>query len=560
MATLAEQLLEYGIRPRHYDEGDQKLTCPQCSARRRNRTDPCLSLRIEGTGAVWNCHHCGWTGGVTERTAPPQRQWRRAAPVRPQRSPDDLTPAVLAWLAARGISEAVARRNRIGTARVYMPALKAEVDCIAFPYFRDGELVNIKFRALATKAFIQVKDAEAVLYGLDDIVDSKTAIIVEGECDKLALEEAGYRNAVSVPNGAQTGGNTEADSAAFAYLANSGSYLDHAERVVLAVDADEKGRALETELSRRLGRERCWRVRWPDSNDAPCKDANETLLQHGAKVLRECVENAEPYPIEGLHRASDYVDELLALYREGRHRALSTGWPALDELMTIAEGRLSVVTGIPNHGKSEFIDALAINMAVKYGWRFAVCSFENSPRDHLPKIAEKYLGQPFWEGPRPRMTEAELLRGLSWADDHFFLIRFDEEAPTFEAILAKARAAVVRYGIRGLVIDPYNEIEHRRPPTMTETEYVGQILGQVRRFAINHGLHVWFVAHPRVLRPQKLGASLPAPTLYDISGSANWSNKSDLGLVVHRPDTETDETVIYVRKVRFKAEGKIGGV
>lgn len=566
MATLAELLLEHGIRPRSYPEGSQKLLCPQCSHTRRNRRDPCLSLTIDDRGARWNCHHCQWSGSVNERAAVgiERQQTRKPAPTKPKRPPDDPTLAVFQWLAQRGISEATARRNRIGSARIYVPAMKADVDCIAFPYFRRGELVNIKFRALANKAFTQVKNAEAVLYGLDDIADRKVIIIVEGEPDKLACEEASLLNVVSVPNGAQTGGKstTPDDSAAFAYLGNCAEYLDRADRIVLAVDQDEKGRVLEAELARRLGRERCWRARWPDSEDAPCKDANETLLQHGRDVLRECIEHAEPYPIVGLHNALDFLDDTLALYRDGHKRGHSTGWPALDEFMTIAEGRLSVVTGTPGSGKSEFIDALAVNLAQRYGWRFAVCSFENPPADHLSKLSEKYLGLPFWDGPRQRMTEADLMRAMSWIGDHFHFIRFDDEAPTMEAIIEKARAAVLRHGVRGVVVDPYNEVEHGRPANMSETEYVSQILGRVRRFAENHGVHFWFVAHPRILRRDKADGPMPLPTLYDISGSANWANKADIGLVVHRPDPINDSTraEIHVRKVRFKSEGKIGGL
>ena len=198
--------------------------------------------------------------------------------------------------------------------------------------------------------------------------------------------------------------------------------------------------------------------------------------------------------------------------------------------MTIAESWLSVVTGIPASGKSEFIDAIAVNLAMRHSWRFALCSFENPPEHHLSKLAEKYLGLPFWDGPRQRMTEAELRRAMDWLADYFHLIRFDDEVPTIEAILDKAAAAVVRHGIRGLVIDPYNEIEHRRPVNMSETEYVSQILGRVRRFADNHGLHIWFVAHPRIMRRDKADGPFPVPTLYDISGSANWANKADIGV------------------------------
>ena len=563
MALLAELLLEHGIRPAHHTDGNQKLPCPECSHTRKHRSDLCLSLTINRGHALWKCHHCEWSGGVKERddnrSARPQRRGP-AAPIKPTKTPGDPTSPVLQWLAKRGISETTARRNRVGAARAFIPKLKAEVDCIAFPYFRDGELINVKYRALAEKAFTQIKDAEAIAFGLDDIADSREIIIVEGEGDKLALDEAGIRNVVSVPNGAQGNGQAADDAAAFNWLTNCAAYFDGALRIILAGDADEKGRALAEELARRLGKERCWRVRWPDGNDAPCKDANETLLMHGADVLRECVDEAEPYPIAGLHSALDYYDETLELYRDGRKRGFSTGWKSLDELMTIRPGELSVVTGVPGSGKSEFIDALVVNLAHAHGWRFAFCSFENPPAEHIAKLAEKHLRLPFWDGPIRRMSKADLQRAMDWVADRFYLIRFDDEAPTIEAIIEKARAAVVRHGIRGLVIDPYNEIEHRRPANMTETEYVSQLLGKVKRFAQRHEVHVWFVAHPAKMQREN-GGTRSVPTLYDISGSANWVNKADIGLVVHRDlDQDPTRAEIYVRKVRFKSVGKVGTV
>src|SRR5689334_7212664 len=156
MATLAELLLEQGIRSRGYADGTRKELCPRCSHTRKHRSDPCLSVTIEGTSAVWHCRHCQWSGRVDEHSPPREQRTRRPPlPVRPSRMPDAPTAEVLAWLARRGISEATARRNQVGAARHYVSKLQATVDCIAFPYFRNGELVNIKYRALAKKAFAQ---------------------------------------------------------------------------------------------------------------------------------------------------------------------------------------------------------------------------------------------------------------------------------------------------------------------------------------------------------------------------------------------------------------------
>src|SRR5215831_20872035 len=175
MASLAERLLAHGIRPRHYAEGGQKLVCPQCSHDRRKCNDPCLSLTIEGNRAVWKCHHCQWSGAVNGRVDNRPLRRRPAAAVKRSATPGNPTPALLQWFAARGISAETVRRNRIWAVKNYIPTLGAEVECIAFPYFRAGELLNIKFRALGDKAFARVKGAETILYGLDDIADSNSA-------------------------------------------------------------------------------------------------------------------------------------------------------------------------------------------------------------------------------------------------------------------------------------------------------------------------------------------------------------------------------------------------
>jgi twinkle protein len=137
-----------------------------------------------------------------------------------------------------------------------------------------------------------------------------------------------------VPDGAPRevkASRSNPEDAKFSYVAGCAEHIERLDRIILAFYNDGPGRALEEELARRLGKERCLRVRWPDGDDTPCKDANEVLLRHGAGVLRECIELAEPYPIAGLHGVLDYLDETLTLYREGRQRGVSTGWPSLDD-------------------------------------------------------------------------------------------------------------------------------------------------------------------------------------------------------------------------------------
>ncbi|KAF5936591.1 hypothetical protein HYC85_024097 [Camellia sinensis] len=425
----------------------------------------------------------------------------------------------------------------------------------------------------------QEKDTEKIFYGLDDIKDSNDIIIVEGEMDKLAMEEAGFRNCVSVPDGAPASVSkkelpSEEQDTKYQYLWNCKEYLEKASRIILATDGDLPGQALAEELARRLGRERCWRVKWPKKNDVDhFKDANEVLMYMGPTILKEVIESAELYPIKGLFNFRDYFDEIDAYYYRtlGYELGVSTGWRGLNEIYNVVPGELTIVTGVPNSGKSEWIDALLSNLNASVGWKFALCSMENkasslcytSVREHARKLLEKHIKKPFFDARYgesvERMSVDELEQGKKWLSDTFYLIRCENDClPSINWVLGLAKAAVLRHGVNGLVIDPYNELDHQRPPSQTETEYVSQMLTKVKRFAQHHSCHVWFVAHPRQLH-HWVGSP---PNLYDISGSAHFINKCDNGIVIHRnrdPDAgPMDQVQVCVRKVRNKVAGTIG--
>ncbi|PIA64429.1 hypothetical protein AQUCO_00100126v1 [Aquilegia coerulea] len=241
----------------------------------------------------------------------------------------------------------------------------------------------------------------------------------------------------------------------------------------------------------------------------------------------------------------------------------STGWKDLDKLYKIVPGELTIVTGVPNSGKSDWIDALLCNLNEREGWKFALCSMENKVREHARKLLEKHIRKPFftasYSGTVERMDVEEFERGKEWLDDTFHLIRCEDDClPSITWVLNLAKAAVFRHGVRGLLIDSYNELDHRLPSNQTETEYVSQMLTMIKCFAQHHSCHVWFVAHPQQLH-QWLGGP---PNLYDISGSAHFINKCDNEIVVHcnrNPEAgPVDQVQICVRKVRNNVAGSIG--
>ncbi|XP_010478498.1 PREDICTED: twinkle homolog protein, chloroplastic/mitochondrial [Camelina sativa] len=569
LVTLRRKLAEQGIDAQNCPPGQYSgLICPTCGGGDSLEKSLSLFIASDGSSATWNCFRgkCGLKGGVKADGrlpfAEPKEKVERKVTV-DSLELEPLCDEIQEYFAARAISRKTLERNRVMQKRI------GDQIVIAFTYWQRGELVSCKYRYL-TKKFFQERDTRRVFYGLDDIEKASEIIIVEGEIDKLAMEEAGFRNCVSVPDGAPASVSSKETSpekdTKYKFLWNCNDYLKKASRIVIATDGDGPGQALGEELARRLGKERCWRVKWPKKNEEEhFKDANELLMSEGPHLVKEAILNAEPYPIQGLFAFKDFFDEIDAFYHRthGYEYGVSTGWKTLDNFYSVVPGELTVVTGVPNSGKSEWIDALLCNLNHSVGWKFALCSMENKVRDHGRKLLEKHVQKPFFDANYgravQRMNVEELEEGKEWLNDTFSLIRCEMDSlPNIEWVLERAKAAVLRYGIRGLVIDPYNELDHQRTTRQTETEYVSQMLTKIKRFSQHHSCHVWFVAHPKQL--QQWDGS--APNLYDISGSAHFINKCDNGIVIHRNRDEKagplDLVQICVRKVRNKVAGQIG--
>jgi twinkle protein len=535
-----------------------QTTCPRCSRERKKKTAKCLSVNTEKK--TWICHHCGWTGGLGKGDQRPhETHWNKPAHRRPDPRPNIALPQnALDWFRERGITDGVLLRNGIDYGRVYMPQIEEHAEAVIFPYFRNGELINRKYRTIARKEFRLEAGCELILYGFDDIDTEKPLIWVEGECDKLAIEVAGFCNCVSVPNGAPSP-ESKNNFVMFRFLEADEERIRSVKMHIIAVDSDGPGQVLEAELSRRLGVEKCRRVRWPDG----VKDANEMLIKHGAVDLAWYIENAEPFPIDGIHKSSDFLTELFKLYDDGRPRLYCTGFKSLDPYLQVRLCELTAVTGIPGSGKSNWLDHLYVNLARLHDWRFAIFSPENLPIEfHIAAYAEKFIRKPFFDGPQPRMSRSDLEKAVEWVDEHFrWILPKNEDDWTIESILGRADQLCLRDGIHGMVIDPWNEIESTRPRDITETEFISHSLKRIRVFARQRQIHVWVVVHPAKL-PRGENGKYPVPTLYDCAGSAHWRNKADNGIVIWRDLSTKDEAEVevHVQKIRFRYVGRRGMV
>jgi twinkle protein len=467
--------------------------------------------------------------------------------VRPVQRLEKIHPHFIKYFEDRGISNNTLLRFKISQSFEWMPKAQKETNVVCFNYFRNEELINIKFRGPG-KDFKLAKDAELIFYNIDAIKDTDTAVIVEGEIDAMSLYEAGIYNVVSVPNGTTPKGVMK-----LPYLDNCAEYFIDKKQIIIATDNDQVGQNLKDELARRFGIEKCSFIQYPSD----CKDANDVLIKHGADAVRSMIEKSIPFPIKGIVEKETLETEIFDLYENGYPEGVKIGIESLDKLISFMPGDLTTITGIPGSGKSEFTDWLMAKTSVNHGWKWAVCSFENSPPVfHATKLIEKLSEKPFNKS-STGISKFELEMVTGYLSDNFFFINTMEADITIDGILAKTAELVLRKGIKGLLIDPWNYIEHKVPNGYTETQYISDVLSKIRMAARKLGIHIFLIAHPTKLQKDKATGKYEVPTMYSISGSANFFNKTDNGLTIYR-DFETNVVTAYVQKIRWWWIGKIG--
>lgn len=461
----------------------------------------------------------------------------------------------------RGISSETAARYEIFTGRSAVGGVipDPQGSIVVFPFIEHGRIVGEKYRAPGKK-FWQRQGSKRTFWNADVLDDpalesgQHPLVITEGEIDALTAIDCNFPMTVSVPDGAPSvreGDDPEnlspldplsENTGKFEFLWNNRDRLRRIKRFVLAVDNDAPGKRLAAELVRRLSASRCSFVTYP----AGCKDLNDVMIKQGRDAVSSVINGAQPYPVRGLYKIDEYPDLPPV-------PCVSTGWSLLDSHLRPFPGEFMVVTGIPSHGKSTWVLNLLCNLASLHGWRSAIFSPEMPTVPHLRDKLRRIKG-----GTSDFRPDTE-----AFIHDRFVFIDADptgrdDEDFTLEWVIDKATDAVLRDGVRCLVIDPWNEIEHAKARDESMTEYIGRSIRALKRFARLYEVAVIVIAHP-TKDVAKDGKSRPV-TLYDIEGSAHWFNKCDHGIVVDRPNAYVDESLIRVAKVRFDETGEKGEV
>lgn len=502
--------------------------CPFCSADRKKKTDKCVSIHWD-TG-FFNCNHCGEKGQL--HTFKKKENVKQYAKPNLSNIKAYYSDKFINYVTnVRSIDINALKDLKVRESKEWMPQTKKEENCICFDYYFKDELINVKYRD-GKKNFKLFKDAEKIFYNLDNIATEDTCVIVEGEFDVLSYATAGVTNVVSVPNGFNLKGELNLD-----YIDNYYNYFESKETIFIAVDNDEAGQKGQKELIRRFGAEKCKIIDFGD-----CKDANDYLIKYGKISLANTVKLAKDVKVDGIFTIEDVTASMLNGYRNGQNRGETTGISEIDKAWTWRTKEVNLWTGYQNEGKSLFLNQLALIKSITSGWKFAVFSPENFPLDDFfNDLIETYIGKscdPYYSN--NYMNESEYKEGMNFVKDHFFVIYPDKDFK-IQTIFDKAKYLVNKKGIRGVIIDPYNTVEHLMNNGEREDLYISRFMSQLKRFGVEEDLSMNLVAHQLTARKNdKDNGRYFRPELNNIKGGGTFADKADNVMYVWRPNRALD--------------------
>ncbi len=523
------------------DVGKTQGICPLCSHERKPKNQKAKCASYDWERGLGTCHHCdsSFQLHTYQRKGSSEKTYIRPDALNVV-DPKQITSKVSKWFESRGISQKTLDDLMVTEGPEFMPQTGKSENTIQFNYIIGDELINVKYRD-GRKNFKLYKGAEKIFYNINSIVGYDSCVITEGEMDVLALHEAGIKNAISVPNGATLNSNN------LDYLDNCIDYFEDKERVILAVDDDEPGQALQQELIRRLGAEVCFLTTFED-----CKDANEYLIKYGKDKLVSRIEGARPVPLENVTTLKDIEDEITDFVKNGFKPGYQIGIPNFDSIFSTYTGQFITVTGIPSSGKSDFVDQMVVGYNQRYEWKTAFASPENAPTYlHAHKLMRKV-----WQDMPSRndIGTDKWNQVAEHVNDNFFFI--DMERYTLESVLRKGAELVKRKGIKCLVIDPFNKIRDVDSKTEDVNRYTMEYLTKIETFAKKYDVLVFIVAHPTKMYRDKDG-NIEEPTMYNIKGGGEWYDASYHGILVHR-NYEEKTVKAKILKVKFQNLGENG--
>ena len=447
------------------------------------------------------------------------------------------------------------------------------VPAIAYCNYLDGKIINVKFRSVVlnpitgewSKDFAQESPTKPCApYGIDsinpirpDAGPIRQLIITEGEKDRLTLMSCGFPYVLSIANGAQT--NIAESHEAFE------EWIAQVEEIVICGDTDRPGRTMvKALLNAYTARAKVVHL------SGNRKDISDVYADFGASEVRRIIQEAEDVAAQDIYdlhqHEPDILEVMMGIYDKGYD--VGMGMKTDHIFHPTSDGGLIILTGIPNSGKTDFLNCMMAHLMFQRQKRIAFFSFEKPIKaKHVREIARVALGVEDTASMDHTMKESEAREVnsqiINYMTEH--MVDFDTKTrlPDSDYIIAMAERDMRKHGLDFLVIDPYVFIDMTEGGSRaTETEKVRLMLTKLQAWSRTR--HVWtiVVAHPRI--QYKDGhESFPPLDIYSIAGSAQWANLADFLFTVRRmnkPEEGKVYSIVEMLKVRdqeFCQPGKV---
>lgn len=349
---------------------------------------------------------------------------------------------------------------------------------IIFPYFRDNEIIFIKYlnidRIDDKKKMHVEPNCEPCLFGWHLIPKTARNItICEGEIDAMTLHQYGIP-ALSVPLGAGTGNK----HAWFEYEFERLAVFDE---IYICMDNDIAGQIATREIVGRLGAHRCRIV------ELPYKDANECLKQNvSSEEIKVYFKNAITLDPEELKRIGFFQDVTLnELYPiDGIILGYESPWEKTNNKILFRPSELSVWSGINGHGKSQFLGQIMLGM-MNQGAKICMASLELKPSKLIARLMKQASGMNL---PSPKYIKAI----ISHYNESLWIFNLIGNAKS-DRLLEVFKYARQRYGVDVFVIDSFMMLD------IAEDDYNAQkrFMEKLCEFKNQYDCHIHLVVHPR---------------------------------------------------------------
>ena len=434
------------------------------------------------------------------------RRKYRELPQRPIQSKD---PAVR-YLESRGISRRI-------TEQYHITARKDNEKILVFPFYDENKVMRfVKYRKTdfdrsrdRNKEWCE-KDAMPILFGMDQCRGFESLIITEGQIDSLSVTEAGFQNAVSVPNGAK----------GFTWMENCWDWISKFQEITVFGDCEKGKVTLVEEISRRLS---CPVKVVRQEDYLGEKDANDILRKYGREAVQQAVVNAEIIPVSHVKRLADVESvDLQALPH------IATRIWALDRVIGgLYFGQVVLLTGKRGEGKSTLMGQLMAE-ALNQGYKALAYSGE-LPDYHFKRWLDLQIAGPQnvrtrynqYSDPSYYLEETTVEAISRWYYDQAYL--YDNNAldgDEYESLLETVEKAIQRYGIKLVCID---NLMTAIDVSSAESQYIqqSQFVRSLKKLAVKYNAAVLLVAHPRKTQKEVSDND-------EVSGSSDITNRVDV--------------------------------